>query len=310
MKEYLKLVEDVLAFGNPKDNTRGGVDTVSLFGYHYKTNVSHDYFPLLTTKEMSWKNVLVENLWFLSGNRDVRFLHKHGVHFWDQWVQEDGTIPSPYGYYWRHFPTDVLRVFPDGRDWDTSHFEWVDQVWNALRLLKENRNTRQAVVSAWCPENTYGTERSAGSSLPPCHLAFALNVQEDILGNPYLNLALFQRSGDIALGIPYNLAGYSFLLCLFGRILGLPTEYFSHTIVDAHIYVAEKGNRYDHRVGLTEQMFRAPRPRPRLIIDDRIKTLEDVDELIRSNASTEELLDTFRLVDYDPHPAIRFMVAV
>ncbi|MEO1227439.1 MAG: thymidylate synthase [Myxococcota bacterium] len=266
MRAYLDLVEAVLSRGARKPN-RTGIDTISLFNFNYEIDVG-DGFPLLTTKEISWKNIVVENLWFLSGRTDIGLLKKHGCKFWDPWADADGKVPSAYGSFWRHFPT------PEGGR---------DQVRWVAEELRRNPNSRRLLVSAWAPGNAHD------SALPPCHALWALNVQGGPDGRPQLNLHLTQRSADVALGVPYNIAGYAFLLHLFARIADLPVGRFAHSIIDAHIYTAKPDGsmaEYDHVPGLRTQLERAPRALPHLTIDPSIRTLEDVEQLIDEDTET------------------------
>ena len=292
MKQYLDVVRAVLDKGTRKEN-RTGVDTLSTFNENYEIDLGKG-FPLLTTKEISWKNIVVENLWFLSGETNIRLLKKHGCKFWDPWADERGEVPSAYGNFWRHFP-----VHRDG------HAELADQVaWVADELVR-NPMSRRLVVSAWAPGNAHA------SKLPPCHVMFILNVQLDVEGRPVLNLHLTQRSCDVALGVPYNIAGYSLLLALFARFSGLRAGVFAHTLVDAHVYTAKPDGsmaEYDHVPGLRKQLEREPRALPRLTIDPKIKSLADLKPLLE--ASTDEMLGAFALEGYEPHPAIGFKVAV
>lgn len=289
VQQYHELVRAILERGVRKEN-RTGVDTLSIFNYNYEIDLAEG-FPLVTTKEVSWKNIVVENLWFLSGRTDIGLLRKHGCKFWDPWADPDGLVPSAYGYFWRHFPT------PDG---ERDQIRWV------LDELRRNPHSRRLVVSAWAPGNA---QRSA---LPPCHALWALNVQpsgED--GEATLNLHLTQRSADVALGVPYNVAGYALLLHLFAHLAGLRPGRFAHSLIDAHVYTAKADGSmaaYDHVPGLLIQLDRPHRPLPRLVIDPSITALEDVEALI--DADTDAILRAFRLEGYDPHPPIRFKVAV
>ena len=282
MKQYTDLVNHVLEHGIRKPN-RTGIDTISVFDYHYSIDLSYgmrEGFPLLTTKEVSWKNILIENLWFLSGKKDVEFLHRHGVRFWDKWVTSFNQVPSAYGYYWRMFDYKYNKV---------------DQVLKILKQLKENPFSRRHVISAWSPQH------ALESDLPPCHLLMIFNVQLDQNGLKRLNLHLTQRSADVAIGVPYNIAGYAFILRLFAWLTKLNVGTFSHSIVDAHIY-------FNHIEGLKEQVKRVPTFPPKLTIDKSIRSFDDVEALF--NESTETILNTFKLTDYYPHPAINFEVAV
>ena len=289
MKQYLDTVRETLNTGRRKTN-RTGVDTLSTFNINYEIDLRNG-FPLLTTKEISWKNIVIENLWFLSGRRDIALLHRHQCRFWDPWADEHGQVPSAYGNFWRHFP------LPDGQ---TS-----DQIAYVVDQLKNNPMSRRIAVSAWAPGN------AQTSALPPCHAFWILNVQHDQQDRPFLCLHLTQRSCDIALGVPYNIAGYSLLLELFSRFSGIPAGLFGHTLIDAHIYTAKADgsmSEYDHVPGLELQLTRTPRKLPTLRIDPGIRSLEDIESLLE--LETDEILSCFVLEGYDPHPPISFKVAV
>ncbi len=293
MKQYLDLVRAVLARGHRKPN-RTGVDTISTFNENYEIDLRSG-FPLLTTKEMSWKNIVVENLWFLSGETHIGLLKKHGCKFWDPWADETGRVPSAYGNFWRHFPVHDASGQPTHID----QLHWVESE------LKRNPMSRRLVVTAWAPGN------AQSSRLPPCHLLFVFNVQLDERGEPHLCLHLTQRSADVALGVPYNIAGYALLLELFSRFSGIPSGIFGHTLVDAHIYTRKADGtmaEYDHVPGLTVQLEREPRPLPTLAIDPAIRSLDDVRNLLEADTAT--VMKHFVLEGYEPYPAIPFKVAV
>lgn len=289
MKQYLDAVQETLDSGTRKLN-RTGVDTVSTFNINYEIDLAQG-FPLLTTKAISWKNIVIENLWFLSGQTGIGLLRKHGCKFWDPWADENGKVPSAYGNFWRHFP------LPDNR--------FNDQIAYVIEQLNTNPSSRRMVVSAWAPGN------AQTSALPPCHALWVMNVQNDKEGNPGLCLHLTQRSCDIALGVPYNIAGYSLLLELFSRFSNIPAKSFGHTLIDAHIYTAKEDGsmaEYDHIPGLKKQLLRKPRSLPKLHIDPSIRSLSDIEPLLE--LETEEIMSKFVLEGYDPHPAIHFKVAV
>jgi len=293
VKIYHDIVREVLETGTRKEN-RTGVDTLSTFNVNYEIDLS-DGFPLLTTKEISWKNIVVENLWFLSGQTHIGMLKRHGCRFWDPWADASGHVPSAYGSFWRGFPIHDRDGQPAFRD----QVRWV------LDELRRNPNSRRLVISAWAPGN------ALESALPPCHLMWILNVQRTPDGAPRLNLHLTQRSADVALGVPYNIAGYALLLELFARFTGMKPGLLAHTLVDAHVYTKKADGRmeaFDHVPGLQRQLEREPRPLPRLRIDDDVRSLDDLGPLF--DADTETLLRTFALSGYDPHPPIRFKVAV
>jgi thymidylate synthase len=293
VKVYLDAIRHVLEHGTRKPN-RTGVDTLSTFNHNYEIDL-REGFPLLTTKEISWKNIVVENLWFLSGDTHIGLLQKHKCKFWDPWADENGKVPSAYGNFWRHFPVHDEK----GRAAFNDQLEYI------VREIKRNPMSRRLIVSAWAPGN------AQASKLPPCHCLFMFNVQLDAAGEPLLCLHLTQRSCDMALGIPYNIAGYAFLLELFGRFTGIRPGIFAHTLVDAHVYTAKADGsmaEYDHVPGLREQLTRTPRALPRLTIDPSIKSLEDIKPLLQ--ADTETVMKHFTLSGYEPYPPIPFKVAV
>jgi thymidylate synthase len=297
VKQYLDLVREVLSKGTRKPN-RTGIDTLSTFNVNYEMDLRQG-FPLLTTKEISWKNIVVENLWFLSGETNIALLKKHGCKFWDPWADDEGRVPSAYGNFWRHFPVH------DAPDAARPQAGYSDQIAWMIEELKRNPMSRRLVVSAWAPGNAHT------SQLPPCHVLFVCNVQIDEHGEPLLCLHLTQRSADVALGVPYNIAGYALLLELFARFSGLRAGLLSHTLVDAHVYTAKADGQmaeYDHVPGLRKQLEREPRPLPRLTLDPAIRRLSDLKPLLE--ADTAAILKSFALAGYDPHPAIAFKVAV
>jgi thymidylate synthase len=282
MRQYLDLVQSVLDNGVRKSN-RTGIDTISNFSEFYKVDLSEG-FPLLTTKKVYFRSVVLELLWYLRGEDHIRWLRdENDCHIWDAWANEDGHVGPIYPVLWRRFPyyeEEEIRF-----EGDASHIcktVWIkkefDQVQRAIDMLKENPNSRRIVVSAWHP----GLLKKM--ALPPCHLMYIFNVSDG-----KLNCHLTQRSGDIALGIPFNLACYSALTMAIANEVGLEYGTFAHTIVDAHIYE-------NHIEGLKEQLTREPRPLPTLTISDK-----PIDELE---------LDDFTLQDYNPHPSIKFEVAV
>ena len=289
MKQYLDAVRKTLADGTRKPN-RTGVDTLSTFNINYQIDL-RDGFPLLTTKAISWKNIVIENLWFLSGKTDIDFLRKHRCGFWEPWADESGNVPSAYGNFWRHFP------LPNNQT--------CDQIAYVVDKLRSEPMTRRMVVSAWAPGN------AQHSALPPCHAMWVVNTQIDQRGDPMVCLHLTQRSCDIALGVPYNIAGYALMLELLARFGNMRAGLFAHTLIDAHIYTANADGtmrEYDHAPGLREQLKRQPRKLPRIEIDKSIQSLDDITPLL--SLDTDEILAKFKLHDYDPHPAIDFKVAV
>lgn len=279
MKEYLDLVRLVLNEGVRK-KSRTGIDTISYFSAHYRVDLAKG-FPLLTTKKMIWKSLLHEVLWYLSGENHIRNLRNH-TKIWDAWADENGNLDTAYGYYWRHFPSAEKD---ENGNWKVRE---VDQIQYVIDEIKRNPYSRRLVVSAWEPGN------ATASKLPPCHYTFTFNV-----ASGKLNCHLTQRSGDIALGIPFNLAAYSILTQIIAQETNLELGYFSHTIIDAHIYVADKGTemeKYDHREGLIEQLKREPLTLPQLKI-----ARKPINEL---------KFEDFELINYQSLPKINFEVAV
>jgi|UniRef100_A0A832D2Q5 thymidylate synthase len=295
MKQYHDLVKLVMNEGVRK-SSRTGVDTISYFGAFYRVDLSEG-FPLLTTKKMEWKSLLYEVLWYLSGEEHIRNLKQH-TKIWDAWADENGRLQTAYGRFWRRFPVPEKSAALDGEIFVDENHPFVrresngalvfDQVGWVINEIKKNPNSRRLVITAWHPAN------AVISKLPPCHYTFAFNVS-----NGKLNCHLTQRSGDIALGIPFNLAAYSILTQIIAQETNLELGYFAHTIIDAHIYVAEKGSpteKYDHLEGLKLQLEREPYPLPKLVIAKK-----PIDEL---------KFEDFELIGYQHHPKIKFEVAV
>jgi thymidylate synthase len=297
MKSYIDVVKKVLSEGSRRQN-RTGIETISKF------HVVHEHdmdcgFPLLTTKKVSWKNILFENLWFLSGDSSNRFFERHNINFWKPW-EFQGRLPKAYGEFWRRFPhyhrcegRAYWDKLPDKLD--VCDYKPFDQFEAIVNELKSNRNSRRICLTNWYPPHAWS------NPLPPCHLFSIFNVQY-CNSQPFLNLHTTIRSNDLGLGCPYNIAGYGFVLSLMGHLVKLPIKYYIQTSIDMHVYV-------NHIDGLTEQIGRQPRQLPTLCIDDRIKTMQDVDELIR-DGTTSQVLDVFKLQNYNPHPNIKLEVAV
>lgn len=282
MKAYLDLVRNVLDHGVRKEN-RTGTDTISSFSEFYKVDLN-DGYPLLTTKKVYFRSVILELLWYLRGEDHIRWLRdENDCHIWDAWADEDGHVGPIYPVMWRRFP--YFEQDEIGFEGNASHIKktvWVkkefDQVQRAINMLKENPNSRRIVVSAWHP----GLLNEM--ALPPCHVMYIFNVSDG-----KLNCHLTQRSGDVALGIPFNLACYSALTMAIANEVGLDYGHFAHTIVDAHIYV-------NHVDGLKEQLTREPKELPTLEIADK-----PIDDLV---------FEDFTLKNYNPDPSIKFEVAV
>lgn len=305
MQQYLDLVQHILAQGTRKEN-RTGVDTISTFGYYYEHDMRTG-FPLLTTKSISWKNIVIELLWFLSGSNNNSFLERHGCKFWRPWYNPDGSVNAAYGPAWRRFAVhDIVG------DVEVPAFN--DQIrWVVDRLISKPMS-RDLVVSAWQP-GIAQKPPSPNAYWAPCHCMFIFNVQNTSASEgtkPCLCLHLTQRSADAAIGVPFNLASYALLLQLMSRFSGIPTGVFGHSLVDLHLYTSKPDgskSEFDHIPGVKEQIARTPRSLPRLIISDSIRSLEDVEGLLAPDISTEDLMSKFCLEGYDPAPAIKFVVA-
>jgi thymidylate synthase len=264
MQSYLDLLRHVLEHGVRKSD-RTGTGTRSVFGPQLRFDLAHG-FPLLTTKKVHFKSVLVELLWFLRGDTNVAFLHEHGVSIWDEWADAAGELGPVYGKQWRSWRTADGRV--------------VDQISDVVARLQRDPDSRRLVVSAW---NVGELEQMA---LPPCHVLFQFWV-----GGGRLSCQLYQRSGDLFLGVPFNIASYAALTLMLAQVCGLAPGEFVHTLGDAHLYE-------NHVEQAQLQLTRSPRPLPRLVLDPSVRALFDF------------RYEHFRLEGYDPHPAIKAKVAV
>lgn len=264
MKQYLDLLEDILDNGTDTDD-RTGTGARKVFGREMRFDLG-DGFPLVTTKKIHFKSVLYELLWFVKGRNDVSWLQERGVRIWNEWQDEDGTIGPGYGYQWRSWPTY------DGG--------FVDQLQNAVDRLKTHPYCRRNIVSAW---NVGELDKMV---LPPCHLMFQFDVADG-----RLNLGMIQRSCDMFLGVPYNVASYSTLTMMVAKMVGLEPGEFVWYGLNCHIYRS-------HFEQVKEQLTRNERPLPQLKIDYRGQSLDDWE------------YGDFELVDYNPHPTIKAKVAV
>ncbi|CAB1005466.1 thymidylate synthase [Corynebacterium diphtheriae] len=260
---YEDLLRTILEQGSHKDD-RTGTGTTSLFGQQMRFDLSES-FPLITTKKVYWKGVIGELLWFLQGSSNVRWLQKRNIHIWDEWASEEGELGPVYGVQWRSWPT------PDGQH--------VDQIVQALDMLKNNPDSRRNIVSAW------NVAELNNMALPPCHLLFQLYVADG-----KLSCQLYQRSADMFLGVPFNIASYSALMHMLAQQAGLKVGEFIWTGGDCHIYD-------NHREQVLTQLSREPRPYPQLTLR-KASSIFDYD------------FDDFIIEGYDPHPAIRGEVAV
>lgn len=264
MKQYLDLIQRVLNEGIQKED-RTGTGTLSVFGHQMRFNLEEG-FPLLTTKQLHLKSIIYELLWFLRGETNVRYLRAHGVSIWDEWADEQGDLGPIYGHQW--------RAWPDYEGWS------IDQISNAIETIKNDPDSRRIIVSAW---NVADLKDMA---LPPCHAFFQFYV-----ANGKLSLQLYQRSADIFLGVPFNIASYALLLMMMAQVTGLKAGEFIHTLGDAHIY-----NNHLEQVKL--QLTREPRPLPRMVLNPDVKSIFDFQ------------YEDFQLTGYDPHPHIKGEVAI
>ena len=264
MKQYTDLLRHVLAHGNQKTD-RTGTGTISVFGYQMRFNLA-DGFPLLTTKKVHLKSIIHELLWFLQGSTNIAYLKENGVRIWDEWADENGNLGPVYGYQWRNWPK------PDG-----SHIDQIAQVVNAI---KKNPNSRRLIVSAW---NVADVDQM---KLPPCHAFFQFYVADG-----KLSCQLYQRSADIFLGVPFNIASYALLTMMVAQVCGLKLGDFVHTLGDAHIYT-------NHMEQVHEQLYRDTRLLPQMKINLSVMDIFSFK------------FEDFTLENYDPHPAIKGVVAV
>jgi len=264
MQQYLDLMRHVIHHGARKDD-RTGTGTLSVFGHQMRFDLAQG-FPLLTTKKVHTKSIIHELLWFLRGDTNIRYLKEHGVSIWNEWADKNGDLGPVYGAQWRSWPT------PDGRH--------IDQISQVVRDIRTNPDSRRLIVSAW---NVAEIERMA---LPPCHLLFQFYV-----ANGRLSCQLYQRSADIFLGVPFNIASYALLTMMMAQVTGLAPGEFIHTLGDAHLYL-------NHLEQTHTQLTREPRSLPSLRLNPEKKSLLDFN------------FDDFELLNYDPHPAIKAPVAV
>jgi thymidylate synthase len=264
MQLYLDLLRDVLENGARKDD-RTGTGTLSVFGRQIRMDLAQG-FPLLTTKKLHVKSIVRELLWFLRGDSNIAYLKQHGVSIWDEWADENGDLGPVYGKQWRAWTA------PDGRS--------IDQIAQVLEQIKCNPDSRRMIVSAW---NVGELDKMA---LMPCHALFQFYVADG-----KLSCQLYQRSADIFLGVPFNIASYALLTCMMAQVCDLAPGDFVHTFGDLHLYA-------NHVEQAREQLTRTPRALPKLMLNPDVRSLFDFH------------FEDIRIVDYDPHPAIKAPVAV
>lgn len=264
MKTYLDLVAHVLEHGHRKDD-RTGTGTLSVFGHQMRFDLSRG-FPVLTTKKLHLRSIIYELLWFLRGETNIRYLKENNVSIWDEWADDQGELGPVYGHQWRSWPT------PDGRK--------IDQISAVIEQIRRNPDSRRLIVSAW---NVADIERM---KLPPCHALFQFYVADG-----RLSCQLYQRSADIFLGVPFNIASYALLTLMIAQVTGHQPGEFVHTLGDAHLY----SNHLDQA---RLQLQREPRPLPVMHLNPERRSLFDF------------IYDDFELRNYDPHPHIKAPVAV
>jgi thymidylate synthase len=264
MKQYHDLMRHVLEHGVKKED-RTGTGTISVFGYQMRYNLAEG-FPLLTTKKLHTKSIIHELLWFLKGDTNIKYLKDNGVRIWDEWADAEGNLGPVYGYQWRNWPT------PDGKH--------IDQITQVVDMIKNNPDSRRLIVSAWNVADINNMK------LPPCHAFFQFYV-----ANGKLSCQLYQRSADIFLGVPFNIASYAVLTMMIAQVCDLQLGDFVHTLGDAHLYS-------NHIEQANLQLTREFRPLPTMKINPNVKSIFDF------------TIDDFTLENYDPHPHIKAEVAV
>lgn len=264
MKQYHELMEHILNFGESRED-RTGTGTLGVFGYQSRYDLGQG-FPLVTTKKLHLKSIIHELLWFLSGDTNVKYLQDNKVRIWDEWADENGELGPVYGKQWR--------------SWETASGKTVDQISKLVEEIKVNPNSRRLIVSAW----NVGDIQSM--ALPPCHTLFQFHVQ-----NKRLSLQLYQRSADVFLGVPFNIASYALLLMMVAHVTDLTPGTFVHTLGDAHLY-------RNHLDQARTQLARELRPLPKMVLNPNVKSLFDFK------------FEDFELLSYDPHPHIKAEVAV
>jgi thymidylate synthase len=264
LHQYLDLLARIRNTGTRKDD-RTNTGTLSIFGHQMRFDLAEG-FPLVTTKKLHVKSIIHELLWFLQGSTNVRYLREHGVTIWDEWADENGDLGPVYGRQWRSWPT------PDGRH--------IDQIARVVESLKRDPDSRRHIVSAW---NVGELDKMA---LSPCHCLFQFYVADG-----RLSCQLYQRSADVFLGVPFNIASYALLTQMMAQVTGFEPGEFVHTFGDAHLYLT-------HLDQADEQLKRSPRALPRMEINPEVRPLFDF------------AYEDFKLVGYDPHPAISAKVAV
>lgn len=274
MKQYHDLLKHVLETGAQKSD-RTGTGTYSVFGYQMRFDLSEG-FPMVTTKKLHLKSIIYELLWFLKGDTNISYLQENGVRIWNEWADEDGELGPVYGHQWRN--------------WNGEH---IDQISDVIKTLKENPDSRRMLVSAWNPSVLPDTSKSFSANvadgkaaLPPCHAFFQFYVSDG-----KLSCQLYQRSADIFLGVPFNIASYALFTMMIAQVCGYAPGDFIHTFGDAHIYK-------NHLEQIELQLSREPRPLPKIELNPEVKNIFDFK------------FEDFKLLYYDPYPHIKGAVAV
>lgn len=264
MKQYLDLLRHIMEHGTVKSD-RTGVGTKSVFGYQMRFNLAEG-FPLLTTKKVHLRSIIHELLWFIAGDTNIKYLHDNKVTIWDEWADENGDLGPVYGHQWR--------------SWATPQGDKIDQLANVVEQLKKNPNSRRHIVSAWNPGEV------DNMALPPCHAMFQFYVADN-----KLSCQLYQRSADVFLGVPFNIASYALLTQMIAQVCGYELGEFVHTLGDTHIYL-------NHFEQVETQLSREPRELPKMEINPDVKSIFDFK------------YEDFNLINYDPHPVIKAPIAV
>ena len=274
MKQYHDLIKHVLENGNEKGD-RTGTGTKSVFGYQMRFDLNEG-FPMVTTKKLHLKSIIYELLWFIKGDTNINYLQENGVRIWNEWANESGDLGPVYGHQWRNWNSDEI-----------------DQLKEVIETLKENPNSRRMLISAWNPSVLPDTSKSFSENiangkvaLPPCHAFFQFYVADN-----KLSCQLYQRSADIFLGVPFNIASYALFMMMVAQVCGFEAGEFIHTFGDAHIY-------NNHIEQLELQLSREIRPLPTMKINPKVKSIEDF------------TFEDFELINYNPHPHIKGIVAV
>lgn len=274
MQQYQTLLKEILDNGSERGD-RTGVGTIGFFGYQFRFDLQKG-FPLVTTKKVHLKSIIYELLWFLKGDTNTKYLNDNGVTIWNEWQDENGDLGAIYSEQWRN--------------WNK---EGIDQISEVIKEIKENPDSRRLIVSAWNPSVLPDTKKSFSENikegkavLPPCHTLFQFYVQDG-----KLSCQLYQRSADVFLGVPFNIASYSLLTMMIAQVCGLQVGEFIHTFGDVHIYK-------NHIEQVKLQLSREPKDLPKMILNENIKDIFDFK------------FEDFRLENYNPHPAIKGAVAV